>query len=93
MSDSNLGSSAQAAYASLRKKSNLGGNITVYTGIEAIFDAFGVAVDCIERFKASYRPTMLVVLPMIYRTLQKLHEVSNGEKGLSWRKTTNVAAI
>ena len=49
-------------------------------GVEAIFDGFGVVVDCIERIETSYRPTMHIALPIIYGMLQKLHDISNGKK-------------
>ena len=54
-----------------------------YPGIEAVFDAFGVVVDCIERFETLYRPTMHIAIPMIRRMLQKLHDMSNGK--MVWR--------
>ncbi len=43
----------QAAYRSLKKTSNINGNIIFYPGIEAFFNAFGLVVDCIERFEAA----------------------------------------
>ncbi len=81
--DSNLSNQAQVAYASLIKTSNIDGNITGYPGIEAIFDVFGVVVDCIERFETSSRPTTHIALPILYRMLQTLEDICNGKK--VWR--------
>ncbi len=43
-----------------------------FPGIELVFDGFGVAVDCIDRFEPSQRPTLQISLPAIYRMLGKL---------------------
>ncbi len=81
--DSHMGDSAQAAFNNLRKTSNIDGTITGYPGIEAVFDGFGVVVDCIHRFETSQRPTLHVPLPTIYRMLAKLDDVVHGSK--TWR--------
>ena len=51
--ETRLSGSERTAYSSLKKKSNIGGTILGYSGIEAIFDGFGIVVDCIERFEKS----------------------------------------
>ncbi len=54
-----------------------------YPGIEAIFDAFGIVVDCIERFEISLRATLHIALPAEYHMMQKLDDVSCRKK--AWR--------
>ena len=81
--ETRLSGSARTAYSSLKKTSNIDGTITGYPGIEALFDGFGIVVDCIERFETSQRPTMHIALPSIYRMIQKLEDVSQGKQ--VWR--------
>ena len=81
--ETHLSGSAEKAYSSLKKASNIDGTITGYPGIEAIFDGFGIVVYCIERFETSQRPTMHVALPSMYRMIQKLENVSQGKE--VWR--------
>ncbi len=79
MEKSNNGA-AQTTYSSLKKTSNIDGTIVGYPVIEAIFDAFGIVVDCIEHFETSLRPTLHIGLPAVYRMMQKLDDVSCGKK-------------
>ena len=51
--DSSLRASARALFSVLKKTSNINGTITGDPAIEAVFDAFLVAVDCNERFEVS----------------------------------------
>ncbi len=60
--DTNLRSSAQTEHSSLNKASNIQGTITRYPDIETIFDEFGVALDCIDRFETSERSTLQIAL-------------------------------
>ena len=83
------GNAAQAAYNSLKKSSNIDGKVTEYPGIEGRFDGFGIAVDCIDRFETSLRPTLLIALSEIYRMARKLHDVRQGKRvwrgeGIQW---------
>lgn len=50
----------------MKKRSNIDDTIVGFLGIEAMFDAFGVAVDCIERFETLKRPTLYIKLPVMY---------------------------
>ncbi len=75
MVDSNLGSQARAGYCSLKEPLNIDGIITGYLDIEAILDAFGVVVDCIERFETSSRPTMHIARQIVYRMVRTLEDV------------------
>ena len=70
--DSHLGPSARASYSSLKKISNIDGTITGYPGIEAVFDAFGIVVDCTERFEVSKRPIIHIALPFIFQMMRKI---------------------
>ena len=54
-----------------------------FPGIEAIFDAFGVAVQCAEFFETALQQTLHVALPTIHRMLQNLESTTNGEQ--VWR--------
>ncbi len=68
--DGQNGTAVQAAYRSLKKTSNINGNVIGYPGIDAIFDAFGITADYIERFETALRPTLHIALPTIHRMLQ-----------------------
>ncbi len=88
MLDSHLRSSARSSYVSLKKTSNIDGIINGFSGIKAVFDGFGVLVDCIERFESSERPTLHIALPTVYRILEKFDDVSHGKRvwrGKDWR--------
>ena len=66
-----------------RKSSNINGTITGYLGIEAIFDAFGIVVDSIERFETALRFILHIALPTVYRMISKLDGVLKGNQ--VWR--------
>ena len=76
--DSHIGASARALYSVLKKNSNITETITGYPAIEAVFDAFGVVFDCIERFEVSQRPTIHISLPLIFQMMQNLDNITNG---------------
>ena len=76
--DSHIGAKARALYSGLKKNSSINGTITGDPAIEAVFNAFGVVVDCIERFEVSQRPTIHIALPLIFRMMQKLDNITNG---------------
>ena len=75
--------SARTVYSSLKKTSYIDETIIGYQGIGALFDGFGIVVDCIERFETSQRPTMQISLPYICRMIQKIEDVSQGKQ--VWR--------
>lgn len=54
----------------MKKTSNINGIVVEFPGIEAKFDAFGVA-DCIERFENSQRPTFHEAFQLMYQMLRK----------------------
>ncbi len=56
-----------AAYSDLKKTANVDGSIGIYPGIEAVFDAFGIVVDCIDRFQTALRPTMHIACLRVFR--------------------------
>lgn len=70
----------QNAYNNLKKTLNIDEIVTGYSGFEAIFDAFGVIVDCIERFEIAMRPTLHISLSIIYRIMQNLDNVFQGKR-------------
>ena len=67
---------AQEAYASLKNTFHINGTMTGFLGIEAIYDAFGVVVDCMEKFQAAQCPALHVVLPILYQVMRKLSGLS-----------------
>ena len=77
------GHEVQTAYAGLNKASNIDGTVTGYPGIEAIFDEFGIVVDCIELFEASLKPTLHIALSTVHHMMKKLDDVAKGKK--VWR--------
>ena len=76
--DSHLGSSARTLYIGLKKTSNTNGTLTGYPAIEAVFDAFGGFLDCIEQFEVSQRPTIQIALPLIFQIMRKLQNITYG---------------
>ena len=88
---SHLGRSARSAYDSLKKTSNIDGTITGYPGVEAIFDGFGVVVNCIEKLETSTRPTLQVALPLIYLMISSLDNITKGNK--VWRGENQALAL
>ncbi len=65
------------------KKTDADGKIVGYPAIEAICDAFGIVMECLERFSASTKHTMHIILPMIYKAMRKLDLIAGG--GDVWR--------
>ena len=56
------GGSEHSSYTKLKKSSNINGTIVGCPGIEAVFDAFGIVVDSIERFETALRPSLHIAL-------------------------------
>lgn len=67
----------------LRKTTNVDGTIVGFPGVEAIFDGFGVIVDCSTRLEAAQKQTIHISFPTVYRVRQKLMDISEGKK--VWR--------
>ena len=67
----------------MKKKTDADGNIVGYPAIEAICDAFGIVMECLDRFEAFTRPTMHIALLMIYEAMRQLDLVASG--GDAWR--------
>ncbi len=80
-----------AAYSDLKKTSNIDGNIVGYPGVEAVFDAFGIAVDCTDRFETPLRPMIHIALPTIYQMLRNFNYIANGKQ--VWRAVPEEIAV
>lgn len=75
----------------MKKTSIIDGTITLYPGIKAIDDAFGVVVDCTENFEAAQRLTLHIALPMLHQAMRKLSDVSSGCE--VWREKGNDMSV
>ena len=78
---------AMSAYDAMKKTTDKDRNITGFPGVEAIYDAFGIMMECVERFEVSSRPTIHIALPMIYKAMKNLDDIADG--GQVWRESIN----
>ena len=60
------------------------GDITGFPTIEAIFYAFSIILECVDRFEVSSRPTMHVAFPILFKAIKGLDSVAGG--ATVWRK-------
>ena len=65
----------------MKKKTDADGNIIGYPVIEAIWDAFGIIMECLVRFEASTRPARHIALQMIHKSMRQLDLVASGGDG------------
>ncbi len=70
---------AYSDFQSMKKKTDADGKIVGYPAIEAVFVAFCIVMECLDRFQASKRPTVHIALPMIYKAMRQLDLVASGE--------------
>ncbi len=57
----------EAACEAMKKTTDKDGNITGLSGVEAIYDAFGIVMEYEFRFEVSLRQIIHIALPMIYK--------------------------
>ncbi len=67
-----------ASFQSFKAKTDTDGNIVGYSAMEAVYNAFSIIMEFLNRFEVSSRSIMHIALPMLYKAMRQHNSVANG---------------